>query len=249
MSTRAAKGSLLVGTSPPRLLPLVIPEVIGRTVLDVGCGAGIIGYCLRNGWQNTEAGQYQFSKFYERDISNDGPDRLVGVDIQRGSLRRCQRHFVYDLLCQGNVSELPFKAGSFDTVLCLEVIEHLEKRNAQQALAELERVARMRVVVTTPRFALDHRTGRDERTFLKYDGEDIEVLEWVDAERHRCQFSINELRALGYRCGRRDPGRRFGKYLGPLIRFYDNRLSIARAILAVKELSHSRSTAALPTRS
>jgi SAM-dependent methyltransferase len=51
------------------------------------------------------------------------------------------------LVC-GSVLELPFARGSFDAVLCLEVLEHLEDPAA--AVRELMRVARKAVVLSVP---------------------------------------------------------------------------------------------------
>ena len=49
----------------------------------------------------------------------------------------------------GNLDrKLDFDGNSFDTVTCLEVLEHLE--DPQQALKELVRVSRKRVIITVP---------------------------------------------------------------------------------------------------
>ena len=46
--------------------------------------------------------------------------------------------------------DLPFADGSFDTVAALHVLEHLESSSARQALRQMCRVARRRVVVAVP---------------------------------------------------------------------------------------------------
>ncbi len=51
------------------------------------------------------------------------------------------------LLC-GSVLRLPFSCASFDAVLCLEVLEHLEDPAA--AVRELLRVARKAIVLSVP---------------------------------------------------------------------------------------------------
>jgi 2-polyprenyl-3-methyl-5-hydroxy-6-metoxy-1,4-benzoquinol methylase len=50
----------------------------------------------------------------------------------------------------GDARGLPFASGSFDTVTALHVLEHLELSSANQALREMCRVARRRVVVAVP---------------------------------------------------------------------------------------------------
>ncbi len=50
----------------------------------------------------------------------------------------------------GSVTQMPFEAGSFDVVLCSEVLEHLPWEDAERALRELRRVARSGVVLSVP---------------------------------------------------------------------------------------------------
>jgi ubiquinone/menaquinone biosynthesis C-methylase UbiE len=48
-----------------------------------------------------------------------------------------------------NVEDLPFPDRSFDTVVCTHTLEHVQ--NLQQAIGELRRVARRRVIIVVPR--------------------------------------------------------------------------------------------------
>jgi len=50
----------------------------------------------------------------------------------------------------GDARGLPFASGSFDTVTALHVLEHLEPASADQAIREMCRVARRRVIVAVP---------------------------------------------------------------------------------------------------
>lgn len=52
--------------------------------------------------------------------------------------------------CAGDVRAMPFAAGSFETVLIAEVLEHLPFEELGGCLAELRRVTRRHVVVTLP---------------------------------------------------------------------------------------------------
>src|SRR5207249_5992906 len=69
----------------------------------------------------------------------------MGVNLLREVERRCASHRVV-----GSVLELPFPGGSFDIVLCTEVIEHTPDPRA--ALREVTRLVRPggTLVVTTP---------------------------------------------------------------------------------------------------
>jgi 2-polyprenyl-3-methyl-5-hydroxy-6-metoxy-1,4-benzoquinol methylase len=101
-----------------------------RTLLDVGCGRGIIGALCR----------------IYREM-----DRQVGIDGYAPSLELCRRHAFYDELLDRRLEALPlpFAAHEFDVATCIEVIEHLPKPAGLALLAELERVAKC-VVVSTP---------------------------------------------------------------------------------------------------
>jgi hypothetical protein len=119
------------------------------------------------------------------------------------NLRRTSHHRSYDELVLASADALPYPDNYVDTVLCIEVLEHLEKPAALQALRDFERIAAKRVVITVPRLALDPHTGRDERDFLRLSTPDPDVQAWSFAETHRSAFTPGELRRLGFRCGRK----------------------------------------------
>jgi len=101
-----------------------------KTVLDVGCGRGMLGCLL---------------KVYRE------PSLMVAVDAFRPYLDFIEKLGVYDSAHLIDVarSSLPFEDKKFDLVLCLEVIEHLRKADGEHLLDELERVGR-RVIISTP---------------------------------------------------------------------------------------------------
>ena len=78
-----------------------------------------------------------------RAITQLKPDAAVqGIDLAPKS---------EDVL-QGDLTNLPFEENSFDTVLFMEVIEHLTKEDTQQILAEITRVLSPggHLILTTP---------------------------------------------------------------------------------------------------
>jgi GT2 family glycosyltransferase/tetratricopeptide (TPR) repeat protein/2-polyprenyl-3-methyl-5-hydroxy-6-metoxy-1,4-benzoquinol methylase/glycosyltransferase involved in cell wall biosynthesis len=85
----------------PELLACVPPTA--RDVLDVGCGAGLLGKALK-----------------ERQAA-----RVTGVELDEGAARRARRHL--DEVLVGDVEGrfLPFDDASFDCVVCGDVLEHL----------------------------------------------------------------------------------------------------------------------------
>ena len=114
----------------PTLLRSSIIPLDVKSVLDVGCGRGMLGCLLR---------------IYRE------PERLVAIDAYKPYLEFVKKMGAYDTVLDLDLSEakLPFKDKEFDIVLCLEVIEHLQKEVGLKLLGELERVGR-RVVISTP---------------------------------------------------------------------------------------------------
>jgi ubiquinone/menaquinone biosynthesis C-methylase UbiE len=97
-------------------------EHAGPTILDLGCGFGAYGGALQQ----------------------EGL-RCIGCDINLDYLRKAAAHG----LPVANVdSVLPFRDKSFDTVLILEVLEHVP--NLERILGEAFRVARKNVLITVP---------------------------------------------------------------------------------------------------
>ena len=107
-------------------LGAVLAEIDPHSVLDAGCGEGEM---LRRGVLPSAV-------------------RPVCLDLRPASLAEvgAERR-----VC-GSVFALPFAGRSFDTVTCLEVLEHLDDPAA--AVRELARVARRAIVVSVPLRAL-----------------------------------------------------------------------------------------------
>lgn len=91
----------------------IIQDFVGDAgwVLDIGCGSSRIVQTL---------------------------PRVVGMDVAIRKLRWLRAPGRY--LLQGDLSRLPFKDGTFDSVICSEVIEHVPR--ARVDLAEFVRVIR-----------------------------------------------------------------------------------------------------------
>ena len=80
-------------------------------------------------------------------------NRLVGIDVHSGRAGVAEMVKRLDLeveLVDASLFELPFEAGTFDALVCLSVLEHLQELDA--ALSELRRVVRTgaRLVLGVP---------------------------------------------------------------------------------------------------
>lgn len=96
------------------------------SVLDAGCGEGETLERLR--------GQL--------------PQRQVGVDLNPESVEFAAARIPDAEFQVANLLDLPFENDSFDLVLCLEVLEHLDR--PEGGLSELARVAAGDIVISVP---------------------------------------------------------------------------------------------------
>jgi len=108
----------------PRRTAIAYVSPLSRSILDVGCG---------------EAHYLASADAFK-----------VGLDIWRPSLEKAKA-FCSDVVQCDLREKLPFKDKAFDTVLGIEVIEHLEKDSGFKLLEELSRVAKREIILTAPR--------------------------------------------------------------------------------------------------
>jgi 2-polyprenyl-3-methyl-5-hydroxy-6-metoxy-1,4-benzoquinol methylase len=124
-----------------------------RTLLDLGCGRGnnspLQGMPLRHS---------------------------VGVEIDLEALETSRRNRIHSEYLHASVLDVSFAERSFDAVICMEVIEHLDKEDAIRLIERMERWAKKVVVISTPngfmtQDAFDgnphqqHKSGYDTRFF------------------------------------------------------------------------------------
>jgi ubiquinone/menaquinone biosynthesis C-methylase UbiE len=103
----------------------IISSIRGQSLCDVGCGTG---YLLNQ-------------------ISLRNPiDRLVGVDFTE---HKEWKLFDPVQFLKGDILNLPFKTGEFDTVVCTHILEHILDIGA--AIRELRRLYSDRLIIVVPR--------------------------------------------------------------------------------------------------
>jgi hypothetical protein len=100
--------------------------IVGRSLLDIGPGIGMMlaAADLRGGF-----------------------DRLTALDIRKHSRFSAGEHIDFRV---GSITDPAMNLGVHDTVVCMEVIEHLPESDNLQAVANLRRHAGRRLLVTVP---------------------------------------------------------------------------------------------------
>jgi 2-polyprenyl-3-methyl-5-hydroxy-6-metoxy-1,4-benzoquinol methylase len=122
-----------VSSSWSYLDPVIVPLIVGETVLDVGCGMGRWGALIEtNYW---EAGL-------------PAAPAVDGCDAFAPNVEHCRRRGAYRRVWE---QAMPSKLDEmWDTVLACELIEHVPQDQVRKTLDLLEAAARSRVIVSTP---------------------------------------------------------------------------------------------------
>ncbi|MBU1286606.1 MAG: class I SAM-dependent methyltransferase [Alphaproteobacteria bacterium] len=103
----------------------ICADILGDSVCDIGCGTGHLLSRIRTAVP-------QLGRLTGVDFAVDDANALPGIEY-----------------VAAKIEALPFADGEFDTVVCTHVIEHV--LDYRQAIAELRRIARRRVIIVVPR--------------------------------------------------------------------------------------------------
>ena len=104
---------------------LIQNHIKGSKVLDIACGRGFL-----------------VQQIHEKDPSI----HIYGVDFILHPDLKNKENMTF---VQGNIENIPFDDGFFDTVICTHTLEHVQ--NIQKALSELRRVTSKRLIIVVPR--------------------------------------------------------------------------------------------------
>src|SRR4030067_1100945 len=105
----------------------LLRSVHAEHVLDMGCGEG-----------------YAANRIHPWLL----PRRMVGIDLSQPMLAQAHQNYPSISFTAGTAYELPFPNGTFDLVVVMEVLEHLE--HPPEALGEVQRVGRGYVLASVP---------------------------------------------------------------------------------------------------
>ena len=137
----------------------IVADAAGESLCDVGCGTGAL-------LSRIHAGRPEISKLTGVDFVVEDAAELPGIEY-----------------VAARIEELPFEDNAFDTVVCTHVIEHvLEYR---QAISELRRIARKRVIIVVPREREYRYTFNPHFNFFPYPHSFLRAVHPVPAQ-HVC---------------------------------------------------------------
>ncbi len=105
-----------------KCLDKIIQSIKGQDVLEVGCGKGYLAKKLSQKFKVTASDIYLDPHF----------PQVPNLKFK-----------------QANIENLPFKNQGFDTVICTHTLEHVQ--NLFQAISELRRVTKKRLIVVVPK--------------------------------------------------------------------------------------------------
>jgi 2-polyprenyl-3-methyl-5-hydroxy-6-metoxy-1,4-benzoquinol methylase len=110
-----------------QLLLEQVKKLHPESILDVGAGEG-----------------FTLEMFRQANIGK----KLEGIEYMDDALKLAKKLHPKVTIKKGTIYELPYKANSFDLIICTEVMEHLEE--PEKALAELKRVTKKYLIISVP---------------------------------------------------------------------------------------------------
>ena len=130
-----------------------------KTILDLGCGDGNLMEVL----------------------SQNRKWHITGVDIYHNSLKQAQRKDIYKELIKGDVlnsiKKLTKLQRKYDVVFFSQVIEHISKQKGKRVLKAIEKLAKKRIIVGTPRGFMEQ-----PKKFLKGNPHQVHESGWMEGD-------------------------------------------------------------------
>lgn len=133
-----------------------------KTILDLGCEDGRL-----------------------LDLLSDGKNwKVTGVDIFQRNILEAKRKKIFINAIRGDIVKISKalikKKAKFDVVFCSQVIEHIDRKQGEELLNIVDKLAKKRIIMGTPRGFMEqphvflgnnphqvHKSGWDESDFRK----------------------------------------------------------------------------------
>ena len=170
LTNNAQKFTMIFLKYLPFSLHWIIRRSIGnknKTILDLGCGDGS----------------------FTRDISVGEDWQIIGLELYENSIRQAKELMIYNQVLKGDVTRIPRSITSkkYDVVFLSQVIEHLPKSVGELALKRWEKLAKKKMIVTTP-------VG-----FMEFDRVEKRGMEENKLQKHLSGWKPEEFSKRGYK--------------------------------------------------
>lgn len=136
-----------------------------KSIIDIGCGDG---------------------SFFDLIKVNDW--HCEGIDAYKPALDKAIKNKIYQKVYLGDVlkvvKHLASKKKKYDGVFCSQLIEHLSKKDGEQLLYYLEKIAKKVIVIATPNEYMAQPNGYGEKG-NKY-------------QQHKSGWSVSEFKRKNY---------------------------------------------------
>lgn len=147
------------------LVEALMPPAQAETILDAGCGSGVVGAYL--------AGRGA---------------TVVGVDANHDAVAFAGQTFGRNNLCFIESSIFDFHQGGFDAIICFEFIEHFHQTEAQALLGHLRSLLKPggKLLLTTPNY-------RSAWPIIETTLDLLRLAPRLRGDQHLCRFNPDKL--------------------------------------------------------
>ena len=156
-----------------KLIKELIGSINGKKAADIGCGKGSISFLM---WT-------MGAEVYSFDISS----KELQITKSLGELQKSKNKFT-SAICKCDARNLPIIDEAFDTILCLETLEHIQNDGDKIAVSEIERTAKRgaKIILSVP-YTKEKKTTRPQR-YRHYTDELIRMR--LTSERLRIEKTV-----------------------------------------------------------
>lgn len=155
-----------------------------HTVLDIGCG---IMQATTDSLTKTQKHGNKLSRKLGTVINMSDNLRcksLLGCDITEKYLDKAKKYFPVIKLDLRNSNNLNiFMNKSFDVVMCLDVLEHIEYNTSIKIIGHMERIARKKIIIYTPKVFEENTNENIENAWDMGENQYQKHISWISPDR------------------------------------------------------------------
>ena len=156
------------GKAHTKFLEYILDNKEIKSLLDIGCGRGVYKV---------------FRKFDS-----------IGIDIFPENIRLAKENGNYKEVIEADINNIEYKENSFDAIVCIDVIEHIDKASGEKLLEKIERIAKKIVIVNTA-WGYQKIPKRNDNVYLNH------LCGWWPNEFEERGYKIYPFKALRWNLG------------------------------------------------